>query len=113
MKRGEVWQTNFDPALESEGQGHRPAIIISIDQLNQSKMPLVTTILLTSVAPRVDGQLNVRIEPTSENGLTKTSWAQPHIVRSMNKARLLRLRGQLSAQDLKRVETALRSVLGL
>ncbi len=113
MKRGEIWQTKFDPALQSEGSGERSAIIISIDQLNDSKMPLVTTILLTTSQPRVEGRLNIRIEPSHENGLTKTSWAQPHITRSMNKQRLLFLRGRLGTDDLTRVEQALRSVLGL
>ena len=113
MKRGEIWQTQFDPSLQSEGSGIRPAIIISIDDLNESKMPLVTTILLTSVEPRVEGRLNVRIKPSTTNGLTKISWAQPHIVRSMNKQRLLQFRGVLNDDDLARVESALRSVLGL
>ncbi len=113
MKRGEVWQTNFDLALQSEGSGIRPAIIVSIDDLNDSKMPLVTTILLTSVPPKTEGRLNVRLEPSPENGLSRTSWAQPHIVRSMNKQRLLHFRGKLHPDDLMRVEMALRSVLGL
>ncbi|NJK44293.1 MAG: type II toxin-antitoxin system PemK/MazF family toxin [Pleurocapsa sp. SU_196_0] len=112
-RRGEVWQTSFDPVLESEGAGERPAIIVSIDDLNASKMPLVTTILVTSSPPRVEGRLNVRLEPAASNGLTVRSWAQPHIVRAMNRQRLIRKRGTLSPEEFARVEDALRDVLGL
>lgn len=113
-KRGEVWQVQFDPALSSEGSGEHPAIIFTIDRINNTKMPLTTVMMLTSVVPMHDGLLNVRLEPDGQNGLTKTSWAQTHILRAMNKQqRLLRLRGVLSISDLERVERALRKILGL
>jgi mRNA interferase MazF len=114
IRRGDVWQVQCDPALDSEGKGERPAIVMSINMLNKSKMPLATVIPLTSQAPQREGMLNVRIEPSKENGLKKISWAQPHIIRAMNKQqRLLRKRGELSQDDLQRVEDALKMVLGL
>lgn len=58
-RRGEIWQVDDDPSLPSAGAGKRPAIIFSIDALNNSQMPLVTLILLTSNAPRTEGMLNV------------------------------------------------------
>jgi mRNA interferase MazF len=113
-KRGEIWQVQFDPALTSEGAGEHPSIIFSIDKLNDSKMPLTTVMMLTSVQPKREGMLNVRLEPDGQNGLTKTSWAQPHIFRAMNKEqRLIRRRGVLAISDFERVESALREVLGL
>lgn len=104
----------FNPSLTSEGKDEHPAVILSIDPLNQSKMPLTTVVPLTSGAPRREGMLNVRLEPDPSNGLTRTSWAQPHLIRAVNKnLRLLRRRGALTAADLERVLQALRDVLGL
>ncbi|WP_102126040.1 type II toxin-antitoxin system PemK/MazF family toxin [Deinococcus planocerae] len=113
-QRGEVWQVQFNPSLQSEGKDQHPAVILSIDELNRSKMPLTTVVPLTSVPPRREGMLNVRVEPTDDNGLTKISWAQPHMIRAINKdLRLVRRRGVLAAADFERIAQAVRDVLGL
>lgn len=112
--RGEVWQVQFNPSLQSEGRDEHPAVILSVDPLNHSKMPLTTVVPFTGVAPRREGMLNVRVEPGPSNGLTKRSWAQPHIIRAVNKDfRLVRRRGRLDPVDLERIEQAVRDVLGL
>lgn len=104
----------FSPALPSEGANEHPAVILSIDELNRSRMPVVTVVPLTGDEPRHEGMLNVRLDPDDTNGLTKRSWAQPHLVRAVSKdLRLVRRRGALAAADLTRVEQALRDVLGL
>ncbi len=104
----------FSPAVGSELKLEHPAVILSIDPLNASRMPLVTAVPFTSVAPRTEGMLNVRVEPDGTNGLTATSWAQPHLIRAVSKEpRLLRCRGTLSPADLARIEQAVRDVMGL
>lgn len=113
-RRGEVWQVQFNPSLQSEGRDEHPAVILSIDQLNRSRMPLTTIIPFTSAPPRHEGMLNVRVEPDDSNGLTKISWAQPHMIRAVNRElRLVRRRGALTEADFARVQEAIRDVLGL
>ncbi|WP_165795226.1 type II toxin-antitoxin system PemK/MazF family toxin [Deinococcus koreensis] len=113
-QRGEVWQVQFNPSLRSEGKDEHPAVILSIDQLNRSRMPLTTIIPFTSAVPRYEGMLNVRVEPDASNGLTKISWAQPHMIRAVNRElRLVRRRGALAEADFARIQEAVRDVLGL
>jgi mRNA interferase MazF len=113
-RRGDVWQVQFNPSLRSEGQDEHPAVVLSIDPLNRSRMPLTTIVPFTSVEPRREGMLNVRVESDPSNGLTKRSWAQPHMIRAVNKElRLVRRRGTLASADLERIEQAVRDVLGL
>lgn len=113
-RRGEVWQVQFNPSLASEGKDEHPAVILSIDELNRSRMPLTTIVPFTGVVPRREGMLNVRVEPEKGNGLTKTSWAQPHMIRAVNKElRLVRRRGRLAPTDFERILQAVRDVLGL
>ncbi len=104
----------FNPSLTSEGKDEHPAVILSIDELNRSKMPLTTIIPFTGAVPKREGMLNVRVEPGAENGLTKVSWAQPHMIRAVNKdLRLVRRRGVLEATDFERIVQAVRDVLSL
>ena len=35
VKRGQIWLTKFDPTIDSEQKGTRPALIVSNDVGNQ------------------------------------------------------------------------------
>ena len=119
VRRGEIWQVQFSPATGSEMKLEHPAlilsaVILSIDALNASRMPLVTVAPFTRVAPRTEGMLNFRVEPDGTNGLDATSWAQPHLIRAVSREpRLQRRRVELVPADLERVLQAVQSVMGL
>ena len=55
----------------------------------------------------------VRLEPDSANKLDKASAADAFQVRSVSEARFVDKMGSLSAADMRRVEDAVRIVLGL
>jgi mRNA interferase MazF len=106
MKRGEVWWVNFEPSLGGEIRKRRPAVIVSND-LSNRYLNRVQVVPLTS---RVD-----RIYP-SEAGVTlggKQTKAMADQLTTVSKLRLSKMAGRLSAQDIRRVEQAIRVQLEL
>ena len=47
MKRGEVYWVNLDPTVGNEVKKHRPAVILSPDEMNRS-LPVVIVAPITS-----------------------------------------------------------------
>ena len=106
MKRGEVWWVNFDPAVGGEIQKTRPAIIVSNDIANRF-LNRVQVVPLTSQTDKVYPSetlvtLNGQDRKAVANQLTTAS-----------KLRLTSLVGHLSAEDVLKVEEAIRIQLGL
>ena len=108
--RGEVWDLNFDPVKGHEQAGSRPGLIVSEDLFNSGPAELFLAIPITRTARGV--RWHVPITPP-EGGLDSVSYAQCENLRSMSKARIIRLRGRVSAETMERVEDRLRLLLGL
>ena len=110
MKRGEVWLINLDPTLGAEIRKTRPAVVVSDDAVGV--LPLKVIVPLTdwkerySVAPWL-----VRLEPTTQNGLSKTSAADAFQVRSLSQQRFVKKIGSLMDEDMQSVTRALMAVL--
>ncbi|MEO3869070.1 type II toxin-antitoxin system PemK/MazF family toxin [Nonomuraea sp. B12E4] len=84
LTQGEIWFTQFgDPTGREQGYD-RPALIISNDFLNQSKLGLVMAVPLTT---RERGYLtHIRIGRNG-TGLAKTSWAMVEQIRAISPER--------------------------
>ena len=61
MKRGEVWWVAFDPALGSEIQKTRPAIIVSNDSANRNLKCVVVVPLTTNTSRVFPGEARVSV----------------------------------------------------
>ncbi len=110
MNRGEVWQVSFDPTVGEEIQKACPAVIISSNAIGTLALRVVVPI--TAWQPEfADAPWLVRLEPSSHNGLTKTSAADAFQVKSVSTRRLLRRIGTVSTQELQSIVEAVGTVM--
>lgn len=56
---------------------------------------------------------HAEIQPSERNGLDNASYAKCEQIQALPKARLMRKRGELSAEDLTKVAARLKNTLGL
>lgn len=110
MKRGEVWLINLDPTIGAEIRKTRPAIIVNTDGLGV--LPLKVIVPITDWKDKyAKAKWMVRLEPNSQNGLTKTSSADCFQVRSLSKKRMTKKIGEIGLEKLEEIEKALAVVL--
>jgi mRNA interferase MazF len=106
MKRREVWWVNFDPSIGGEIKKKCPAVIISNDPSNRF-LNRVQVVPLTSKTDRLyPSEAMVLFEG-------KDSKAMADQLTTVSKARLFRRAGILSAEDMDKVEEAVRIQLDI
>lgn len=104
VKRGEIWQVNFNPAKGSEIQKQRPAVVISSDALLLHPVRLVVP--LTGWAKTYENRIwIIPIEPTIQNGLEKKSAADTAQTRAMtiSSQRFIKRLGVLESEVLEEI----------
>jgi mRNA interferase MazF len=106
VRRGEVWWVDFDAVDSGDMRPMRPAVVITADALNRARRTVVVVPLATGATPRPP-----IVVATPSAGQGKVAICDQ--ARAIDKARLTRTAGQLSAPDLKAVEDGLRRVLEL
>ena len=106
VRRGDVWWVDFDTVDSGEMRPMRPAVVITADALNRARRTVVVVPLASGAQPRPP---IVIATPSAGEGRV----AVCDQARAVDKARLTRTAGQLSAPDLKAVEDGLRRVLEL
>jgi mRNA interferase MazF len=106
MKRGEVWWVQFDPALGSEVQKTRPAVVVSNDAANRNLARVIVMPLTSSTARVYPGEALVTVAGQQSKVMADQ-------IMAADKARLSNLVGALSKADMQAVEDALRVQLGL
>ncbi len=111
-RRGEIWDVNWSPGRGAEQQGTRPALIIQNDRGNASLSYPLTIVASMSRTER-ELPLHVRIAPSDENGLTDYTDVKCEQVMTIEKSRLLRRRGNITPEELSRVDLALKLSLNL
>ena len=112
MRRGEIWLINLSPTVGAEIQKTRPAVIVNDDDIGI--LPLKVIVPITDWKDRyAQAPWMVRLDPSSENGLSKISTADAFQVRSVSAQRFVRCLGSLPAEVLAQIETALKTVLRL
>jgi mRNA interferase MazF len=111
-KQGEVYMTRFDPAEGSEIQKIRPAVVLQNDTANRHS-PVTIVAAVTSF--RGDSELyptEVLIRPP-DGGLSADSVVHLNQLRTLDKRRLGKRMGTLSAETMTNVKSALLVSLGL
>jgi mRNA interferase MazF len=107
-KRGEIYWVNFNPARGSEQAGRRPAVVISLDSFN-SHMPVVAVAAIsTKIKP-----YNFTVDLPPGKPLTKHSQILAFQVITVDRSRLDGYMGTLDAEQIGKLEAALRVAWGL
>lgn len=108
--RGEIWIVKLDPTMDSEIKKTRPALIIS-NNINNQHMKTITLLPITDKGEDVlPFEVNL---PSKKSGLTKESKIKCQQIRTVDKARLTKLIGEIDSVKIKEVEQALLIHLGV
>lgn len=111
VDRGSVVLVELDPTVGREQRGTRPCIAVSDPLVNSDqRFPLIAVVPITGTPG--EGALYPVLAP-GNSGLTKTSYALIDQLRSIDKRRIRRIYGRVSADDLASIEEGLLLLLGL
>jgi mRNA interferase MazF len=110
MQRGEIWLVNLDPTIGPEIRKTRPAVIVSSDLVGI--LPLKVIVPFTGWKERyAQAPWMVRIDPDTQNRLSKPSAADALQIRSVSQQRLVEKMGDLSPVQIAKVVQAVVTVL--
>jgi mRNA interferase MazF len=101
MARGDVLLVDLPPSDGREQSGRRPAIAVQTNILGE---PMLMVAPVTSSLAALKYKFAVRVEPSPENGLSKTSVIMVFQMKAIDKRRIVRCLGHLSAEDLTRMD---------
>jgi mRNA interferase MazF len=115
MRRGDVYWVDLDPAMGSEVNKTRPAVIVSNDAANRAAERkgngIVTVVPITS---NIDRVFPFQVLLAASNcGLPSDSKAQAEQVRALAYERLRSRIGTVPATNLRQIDEALRLHLSL
>jgi mRNA interferase MazF len=110
-RRGEVYLASFDPTIGAEIRKTRPTLILQNDIANQhSPITIVAAITSKFDDPLYPTEVLIR---AGEAGLPHDSVVLCNQVRSIDRRRLVKRIGLLTADTMQRVERALLLSLGI
>lgn len=111
VRRGDIFLVDLNPVVGTEQAGIRPALVIQIDRANVSSPHTIiipfTTRIKETVLPS-----HVKI-PSEVGGLAEDSILLCEQIRVIDKRRLVRRIGNIGEENLGKVDTALKVILGL
>ena len=109
--RGEVWEIRFDPSEGDEIRKIRPAIIIN--PLNVGRMRLRIVVPVTGWKSHFEDYFwTVKLNPSTQNGLTKLSSADCFQVKSLSINRFQRQLGVLTPDELDEITSTIALCIG-
>lgn len=111
LARGSVVLVDLDPTQGHEQHGLRPCVAVSDPAvIANARFPLLAVVPLTGTPG--EGALYPRVLP-GPSGLTKPSWALVDQVRSVDKRRVRRCFGRITAAEQAEIDEGLALFLGL
>lgn len=108
--RGEVYDVDLGQPMSHEPAFRRPAVVVSVDILNNGPGGLVVVAPITTVGYGL--RSHVELEP-GDSGLDRTSYARCDQLRVISIERLSSRQGMIGPERLQAVGQALRFVLDL
>jgi len=112
MDIGDIYSIEIPPSNGHEQAGPRPAIIVQAPQFDK-QLPTVLIVPLTSQLGAQTFPGTFLIHPDAENGLTLASVVLVFQLRAIDKRRLKRKLGRLSAPHLAQLHQHIKSLIQL
>jgi mRNA interferase MazF len=115
MKRGDIFSVNLPSPPGGPGHeqvGPRPALIVHSDSTS-STSPTIIIIPFTGQLQALRFPHAILVEPSKENGLSKSSVLMVFQLRAIDKQRLLSKIGHLELDILTKVDAEIQSMLSL
>lgn len=112
VARGEIWWVDFGNPVGSEPGYERPALVVSSDRFNRSRLATVLVTAVTSNLRLAAMPGNVDVE-RGIAGLPKASVVNVSQTMVVDRSRLLRMIGSLPVPVVRQVDDGLRLVLAL
>jgi mRNA interferase MazF len=107
IQRGDIYRVNLEPTLGSEQQGAaRTCVVLSITPFN--KQFKTVGVIPLSTSARAHAPVSVSVPSAGE-----FSVALCYQLRTVDKVKLLKRTGELSAADMAALEAAVKQVYGL
>lgn len=110
IRRGDIFTVDLEPVHGSEQGKVRPALVIQNDVGNQYSPTVIVAAITSGSHKQFD--VNVLVK-APEGGLHNDSLILLNQIRTVDKARLGRHWGRVSAQTLSQVDEAIKISLGL
>lgn len=101
MARGDVLLVDLPTSNRRVQSGRRPGVAVQTDVAGE---PLLMIAPITSNLKALRFAFTVQVEPSPTNGLTLPSVVLVFQMRAIDKARIVRRIGQLSDEDMTRVD---------
>ena len=108
--RGEVYDVDLGQPVGHEPGFMRPAVVVSVDILNNGPGGLVVVVPITTATYWLRSHIELE---TGTSGLHHTSYARCDQLRVISTARLASRRGRIEPDRLRSIDQALRFVLDL
>lgn len=105
-RRGDVYWVNLDPVVGTEIRKTRPAVIVSNDSCNRYGVRVVVVPITSNVDSLYPGEAHIEVKGRAGRALGDQ-------IRSIDKRRLQARAGQLTAEEMARVDEALAITLNL
>ena len=108
--RGDVYDVDLGQPIGHEPGFRRPAVVVSVDTLNNGPGGLVVVVPVTSAPYGL--RSHVELDP-DRSGLDHVSYARCDQLRVISTDRLLRHRGTVQPDQIGAIDRALRFILDL
>ena len=111
MKRGTVVLVSLDPTRGHEQRGARPCVVVTSPTVSSDqRFPMLAVLPVTGTPG--EGALYPNLLP-GPSGLRQPSWALIDQLRSVDKRRVVKVFGEVSADELDAIDEGIRMFLGL
>lgn len=113
---GQIWELDFEPQAHKEepGKRNRPALVIQTDLLNKAGHPTTIVVVGTNQVRRDQDYFPLRVALVNQPGLLQETDLLIDQIRAISNQRFMGTHALaiLSVNHLKRVEEALRLLVG-